>query len=320
MPINLTRRQALLSAAGAALTFSMPAWASGYPERNINLIVMWKAGGGADTATRIFTRHAESFIDKKFIVQNITGGGGAIGYTAAKSEKPDGYNLVTIQGDLPKFTPKGLAPIAIDDFDIIAGFAFQSPIIVVRADSPWKTLDEFNAAMKKDPGKYTIATTDIGGIYHQPAALWGAAAGFTPKVVTFPGSPQQVAGVLGGHADCALTWVKPNIPYVKKGELRFLGYMGSQRLEDFPDVPTLTELGYPVVWEHPYGIGGPKGMPEEAKKALEAVTKKVWDVPEFKAELENLGLSILRKGGEDYRKHMFALQDNMVKALKLIEG
>jgi tripartite-type tricarboxylate transporter receptor subunit TctC len=322
MSIRFSRRQALLVTAGAAigsLGFSAKALAA-YPARNINWIVMWRAGGGADTATRIFLRYAEKILGKKVIVQNITGGGGAIGYTAAKTAKPDGYTLVTIQGDLPKFEPKGLAPIKIDDFDIAAGFAFQSPIVVVRSDSPWNTLEEFIKDMKQNPGKRSIGISDIGGTYHQPTALWADAAGFKLKVVTFPGSPQQAVALLGGHVDSTVTWVKPNIPYVKEGKLKFLGYMGSSRLDDYPDVPTLAELGYDVVWEHPYGIGGPKGMPKEAIRVLEDTTRQVWDIANFGAELDKLGLTVLRKGATAYRDHMNKMQANMVKALKLIQG
>jgi tripartite-type tricarboxylate transporter receptor subunit TctC len=322
MSIRVSRREALLAAAGAAigsLGFSAGALAA-YPERNINWIVMWRAGGGADTATRIFLKYAEKILGKKVVVQNITGGGGAIGYTAAKAAKSDGYTLVTIQGDLPKFEPKGLAPIRIDDYDIVAGFAFQSPIVAVRSDAPWNALPEFIDDMKRNPGQRTIGISDIGGTYHQPTALWADAAGFELKVVTFEGSPQQAAALLGGHVDSTVTWVKPNIPYVKEGKVKFLGYMGSSRLDDYPDVPTLTELGYDVVWEHPYGVGGPKGMPEEAKRVLEDTAKQVWEIAEFRAELDKLGLSVLRKDGAAYREHMLKMQANMTKALKLIEG
>lgn len=321
MSIRFTRREALLATAGAAVsTLGFPAMAAAYPTRNINWIVMWRAGGGADTATRIFLRYAGKILGKKVIVQNITGGGGAIGYTAAKAAKPDGYTLVTIQGDLPKFEPKGLAPIKIDDFDIAAGFAYQSPIVVVRADAPWNTLQEFITDMKQNPGKRSIGISDIGGTYHQPTALWADAAGFKLKVVTFPGSPQQAVALLGGHVDSTVTWVKPNIPYVKEGKLKFLGYMGSARLDNYPNVPTLTELGYDVVWEHPYGIGGPKGMPKEVIGVLEAMAKKVWEIPEFSVEMEKRGLTVLRKGSVAYRQHMHAMQANMVKALNLIKG
>jgi tripartite-type tricarboxylate transporter receptor subunit TctC len=128
------------TATAIALTGSMPASAQEFPSQPLNWVVMWSAGGGADTATRVFTRHLEQELGQSIVVRNVTGGGGSIGYLDAQRQRPDGYNLVTIQGDLPKFNPMQLAPIEIDDFDHIAGFAVQSPILIVRADSPWETL------------------------------------------------------------------------------------------------------------------------------------------------------------------------------------
>lgn len=291
-----------------------------YPKKNLNWIIMWRAGGGADTATRIFIKQFEKFIGKRVIVQNITGGGGSIGYTAAKSAKPDGYTLVTIQGDLPKFKPMGLAPIHIEDFDILGGFAFQSPVIVARSDAPWKTAKDFVAAAKKKPGKLTVGISDIGGVYHQPLVLWMEAAGFDAKAIVHTGSPQQTAAILGGHVDINVTWVRPNIPYIKEGKLKFLGYISSKRQPDYRDMPTLRELGWDVVWEHPYGIGGPKGLPKQAKKVLSKATKKVWGIPQFEQDLNKLGLSILKKDASAYTKHMHKMQKDMTTALRIIKG
>ncbi len=128
---------------------------SKYPKKDIKMIVMWRAGGGADTATRIFTKQLEKIIGQNIVVNNITGGAATVGYLAAKTAKPNGYNLVTIQGDLPKFELMNLAPIAIDDFDILPSFAFQSPVLAVRADAPWNTVEEFVAdAQKKTRRNY----------------------------------------------------------------------------------------------------------------------------------------------------------------------
>lgn len=164
-------------AAAAALAISVGAEpAQAYPDRPIEFIVMWPAGGGADTATRIFTERLEQVLATDIVVRNMPGGGGSIGYTAAKAATPDGYTLTVIQGDLPKYEPMGLAPIAIDDFDIFAGFAFQSPMLVVRGDSEWESLEDFVAAAKANPGSISVGTTDIGGVFHQPLVLFTESA------------------------------------------------------------------------------------------------------------------------------------------------
>jgi len=290
-----------------------------YPEKNITAIVMWPAGGGADTAMRFFTKQLEKIVGRTIIVQNMPGGGGSIGYIAAKNGRPDGYTLVNIQGDLPKYKPMGLAPIDISDYDILGGFGFQAPIIVARGDAPWNTVKDFVEDAKKRPGKLTVGITDISGTYHQPLVLWMDGAGFNVKAIVQEGSPQQTAALLGGHVDVNVTWIRPNIPYVKEGKLKFLGYMGAERTPDFPAVPTLKELSYNIVWEHPYGIGGPKGLPEDAKAVVSEATKKIWEIPEFKADLEKLGLYVFKKDGLGYTKHLQKMQEDMAKALRLIK-
>jgi len=291
-----------------------------YPKKNINWIVMWNPGGGADTATRFFTKQAEKILGKRIIVQNMPGGAGTLGYTAAKNAKPDGYTLLTVQGHLPGYKLLELAPIDIGDFDILGGIAFQSPVIVARAEAPWNTASEFAEDARKKPGKYSIGVSDIGGCFHVPMVLWMDLAGFDAKAVVFGGSPQQTAGLLGGHVDLLVTWVRPNIGYVKERKLKFLGYMSSHRQPDYPDMPTLRELGWDVVWEHPYGVGGPKGLPKRAKKVLSKTTKKVWEIPEFEQDLKKLGLTVLREDGPAYEKHLYKMRDDMGKAMNLIKA
>lgn len=305
----------------ALMAVGSAGWAaSDYPNKSINCIVVWGAGGGADTATRIFNKYFEQFIGQQVIVQNITGGGTSVGYIAAKTARPDGYTLVTIQGDLPKFKSMNLAPISVDDFDILEGYAYQAPVVVVRKDAPWNTIEEFVADCKANPGKRTIGVSDIGGTYHQPMVLWMDAAGFDAKAIAHPGSPQQSAALLGGHVDANITWVRPNIPYLKEGTLKFLAYMGSKRLKEYPDVPTLKEKGWDVTWEHPYGIGGPKGLPAEVKAKISEATQKVWAVPEFENDLKDLGLVLFPMDAKAYTDHMLKMEADMAKAMALINA
>jgi len=316
---HLLRFFVVLSALATVAASPLSSAKAAYPTKPIDWIVMWRAGGGADSATRTFTVRLEKILHQKIIVKNITGGGGSIGYLAAKAAKPDGYTLVTIQGDLPKFKPMGLAPISIDDFDIIAGFAFQSPMIVVKADSPWKTLADFIAAAKAKPGEITVGTTDIGGVFHQPLVLFDNAAKIKTRAIALEGSSRQTVALLGGQVDAVVTWVKATAPYVKDGKLRYLGYMASHRHPDFPNVPTVKELGYDVVWEHPYGVGAPKGIPQDVKKALEAAAAKIWKDPTFVQQLSKQGLSVLRMDSKAYTAHLKRMQADMEKAISLIK-
>jgi tripartite-type tricarboxylate transporter receptor subunit TctC len=294
---------------------------STYPKKNIKWICMWKPGGGADTASRIFLKQAEKILGKRVLVQNITGGGGSIGYLVAKKARPDGYTLVMIQGNLPAYKQMGQAKLDIDDFDVLGTFAFQSPIVVARSEAPWKTAKDFAEDARRNPGKFTVGINTIGdACMHQPYVLWADLARFDCHAIAHEGTPQQTAALVGGHVDIMVSWVKTSIPYIKEGKLKFLGYMSPRRLPDYPDVPTLQELGWDVSYQHPYGIGGPKGLPEDVKKVLSEVTKKVWDIPEFEQDLKKLGLSVLRMDAPTYTEHLYKMQKTMTKALNLIRG
>ena len=314
----------ILSLTGIAMVLSLamdvrPVGAASYPTKPINWIVMWPAGGGADTGTRMFTKHLSKILGQEIIVQNIVGGGGSIGYLQAKGKRADGYNLVTIQADLPKYPVMKLAPIDVDDFDIIGSFCAQPPIIVTRADSPWQTLNEFIADAKKNPGKRTIGVSDIGGVHHQPIVLLMKHAGFDARVVAHKGSTEMAAAILGGHVDVISTFTRPVFPYIAEKKLRFLATTGSEPISGFPNVPTLAKLGYPVEWMIPWGIGGPKGMPENVKKILADATRQVWANPEFVTEIDKLGYTLFKKDGPSYRAELLKMQKDIAEVLRLLE-
>ena len=305
----------------AALILACPLGAAAeYPDKPIKWVVMWRAGGGADTATRALTKHMEKYLGQEIIVENITGGGGSIGYLAAKATKPDGYNLVTIQADLPKFRAIEAAPIDIDDFDIIGSHAYQSPMLATRSDATWKTMNDFIADANTHPNKYTVGVSDLFGAHNQPVALLEDLAGIQVRSVAHEGSPQMTAAILGGQVDLVSNWVRPMIPHIADGKLRLLAYGSAQRHAGYPDVPTLRELGYDVVIEFPYGVGGPKGMPEEAKRKLTEALAKAWEEPELREDLAKRGLTLFRKMGEDYRQHLIRMQRDIAKSVALIKA
>ena len=286
-----------------------------YPSRSIEWIVMWSAGGGADTATRTFTKYLEKKLKQTIVIKNVVGGGGAAGYITAKQARPDGYTLVTVQGDLAKFVPAKLAPIKIDDYDSIAGFAVQSPILIVRADSPWKTLAEFVAAAKKKPGQLTIGVSDIGGVHHQPIVLWSKQAGISLRAIAHKGSPQMNAAILGSHVDAVSSYIRPAIPYIKNGTLRPLAYFGAKRPLALPQVPTFKELGFNIVWNQPYGMGGPAGLPANVKAVLAKAAAAVNANSDFQKDLAKLGLEPYPVSGAELRQDLLDSQAGIAKVI-----
>lgn len=318
------KSSALLAVLSCALclVFSSIGFAAGnqYPSKPIRWIVMWQAGGGGDTASRTYIKYLEEVLGQKIVVENVVGGGGSLGYAAAKNARADGYTLVVIQGDLPKYKPMKLAPLDIDDFDVIGSFCYQSPVLVVQNDSKWKTANDFAEEASKFPGEKTIGVSDIGGLHHQPLILWMEKAGFKATAIAHDGSPAMNAAILGGHVDAISSYIRPAIPYIEEGQLRFIGYFGEERHPDFPEVPTMKELGTDIVWEIPYGIGGPKGLPEDVKQILSDANKKVWENPQFQADLEKLGQLVYKKDGPSYREALLKTQKDLERIMELLNA
>ena len=308
----------LAMAAALAVAGSGIASASDYPTRTINWIVMWPAGGGTDSVSRIMAQYMERELGQRIVIQNIVGGGGSIGYTAAKAARPDGYTLVTIQSDLSKFAPMELADIAITDFEIIGAASVQAPILVTRGDSPFESLDDLLSAARDNPNTITVGVSDIGGVHHQPVVLLDDAAGTQVRAVAHEGSPQMAAGLLGGHVDAISSWVKQNASYVQGGQMRFLAYFGGERLSEFPDVPTVTELGYDVVWESPYGIGVPAGTPDAVVNRLAEALAAIWENEDFIAELVDLGHVPVQWDGEYYREYLERIEQDIANVMRIL--
>ena len=300
--------------------FAGLAQGAGYPERSIEWIVMWPAGGGADTATRTFAKYLEAELGQTIVVKNVVGGGGSAGYIAARQARPDGYTLVTIQGDLAKYVPAKLAPIKIEEFDIIDGFAVQSPILIVRSESAWKNVADFVAAAKAAPGKLTVGVSDISGVHHVPVVLWGEAAGIQLRAIAHAGSTQMNAAILGGHVDAVSSYIRPAIPYIQQGTLRPLAYFGSKRPVALPDVPTFKELGYNVVWNQAYGIGGPAGLPAQVKEKLAKATQAVNANPQFQKDLDKLGLEPYAVDGAAMRQDLLSNEAGFAKVIGILRA
>jgi tripartite-type tricarboxylate transporter receptor subunit TctC len=296
----------MLAIAGAA-------FGAEYPTQSIKWVVMWRAGGGMDSYTRVFTKYMEKELGQNIIVQNITGGGGAIGYTAAKARKPDGYSLVSISSDMLRYKMMGTADIGLDDFDILLAFAYRSPIVVVRADSPFKTLADLVVAAKKKPGSLTVGVSDIGGYHHIPLMQFADSAGIKVRAVAHSGTTKITAGIMGGHLDFAVSSLKPTTPYLTTGKIRVLAHFGEGPIEALPGVPSMKKLGYNAKWGAYGGFGAPKGLTNKVKQTLMKAAKKVWSKPEFQSKLVKLGNSVIWQ--TDYREILLSLQSGQKKAL-----
>jgi tripartite-type tricarboxylate transporter receptor subunit TctC len=282
--------------------------AQSFPNRPVQLMVAFPAGGGTDIAARIVAAIAEKSLGQPIVVVNKGGAGGQVGWTELVRQKPDGYYIGFI--NLPAtntviLDPDRKAIFTEKDFTPIINQVLDPGIIWVRADSPFKTLQDLLDAAKKSPNTIRAATTGILSDDHLAILMTEEAApGATFRIVHLDGGATQLKEIMGGNVDVAFDNVGGVVRRVQSGEVRALAVMDNVRSKFLPDVPTTKELGYPtIVSSSTRGIAGPKGMAEPVLSKLRDVLKKAMDDPEHVEKLEAQGLAIKIMLGEEYAKY-----------------
>jgi tripartite-type tricarboxylate transporter receptor subunit TctC len=289
--------------AGALLAFS--AGAQNFPEKPVTLIVPWSAGGGTDVAMRSLAEVTAKYLGQRVVVENRAGASGTIGPNSmAKNSRPDGYTVsqmpITVFR-LPHMTKTEFDPMT--DFTWIINLTGYTFGVVVRADSPWKTWQDFVAYARANPGKVTYGTPGHGTSLHITMEDIALREGIKWLQVPFKGNADATAALLGGHIMASADstgWAE----LVDAGKFRMLVTWGVQRTKRWPQVPTLKELGYDIVSVSPYGIAGPKGMDPKIVKVLHDAFKKGMDDPAFQKILERLDQQeSFYMNSDDYAKY-----------------
>ena len=321
---RIGRRQLVLGALSAtALTAtSSRLSAQTWPERSITFICPWPAGGTAGQSMRALCSVAARVLGQSIAVENKVGASGMIGAMALASAKPDGYTIGQIPISVTRFSQLGtLAADPRKDFTYIARTSGQTFGIAVPANSPFKTLKDFVAHAKANPGKVTYAHAGVGGATHVGMEEFASVAGIQFNHVPYKGGSEALQGVLGGHVD-ALADSSSWAPHVEAGKLRLLATWGELRTARFKDVPTLRELGYDVVVDAPNGIGAPKGLNPAVAAKLRDAFRQAANSPEFKAVIDKLDAPLLYLDGPDYEKYVHTVYQKetvLIDKLKLRE-
>jgi tripartite-type tricarboxylate transporter receptor subunit TctC len=314
-----------LATIGAALALAATTGSVGaqqdFPSKPVQLMVAYPAGGSTDIAARIVGAIAEKSLGQPIVVVNKGGAGGQVGWTELVRQRPDGYYLGFI--NLPAtntviLDPDRKAIFTEKDFTPIINQVLDPGVIWVRADSPYKTVQDLIDAAKKSPNTIRAATTGILSDDHLAILMTEEAApGAVFRLVHLEGGAAQFKEIMAGNIDVAFDNVGTITPRVKSGEIRALAVMDDVRSKFLPDVQTMKELGYPtVISSSTRGIAGPKGMPEPIVNKLRDVLKKAMEDPEHLGKLENQGLAIKIMVGEEYANY-FA--DTHAKAKKYTE-
>ncbi|MSP89080.1 MAG: tripartite tricarboxylate transporter substrate binding protein [Alphaproteobacteria bacterium] len=295
-----------------------------YPSRPITMIVPFPPGGVADQTARPVAATMERLLKQPVVVSNRQGAGGAVGMAATANAKPDGYTIMTALSSIsvipeadklfnrtPAYQMAQFAPIALVTAD--------PTILVVPADSPWKTLAEFVADAKKRPGEISYSSSGLYGTLHLAMEMFAHAAGIKLKHVPFNGAGPALTALLGNHVQALASGPGVVIPQIQAGKLRPLANWGAKRIAAMPDVATFKELGYPsvefTIWA---GVFAPAGTPEPVLTVLRETMGRVVADGEFKSAMEKLQTPIAYLDAPEFRKFWDQDAQAMVKAVQAI--
>ncbi len=263
-----------VTAAAAGLARPAIAQRGRFPDRPIRLIVPWNAGGSADGQFRVLAELASRRLGQPVVVENRPGATGSLGAVALKEARPDGHMLSQIHLSVYRVALLSPRPAydPVTDFTYIIQLTGSLLGIVVRADSPWQTLDDLLNHARANPGKVNYGTLGVGSSQHLVMAQIGALRGIDWTHIPYRGTAETLTALLGGQIDAAAdssAWAQ----FVEDGRMRLLCTWGAERPPRFQQTPTLRELGIDLVADSPYGVAGPKGMDPGVVRVLHDALK-----------------------------------------------
>jgi tripartite-type tricarboxylate transporter receptor subunit TctC len=300
-----------------SLVFGPLAGAAEFPTKPINLIVPWPAGGAGDIVGRTLAEAARKELGQPVIVDNKPGAGGNVGHTLILTKPADGYTIgdTSTNAQIISYYTGLLNFHPIEDTTHIMRAAGMLFGVVVRADAPWKTLQEFIEYSKANPQKVSYGSAGMASMMRMAMEDLASMAGGVEWVhVPLKGEADTNASLLGGHVDAIANsgWA----PLVDAGKFRVLAVFGPQRVSRFPQVPTVKELGYDVVWEGPVGFFGPKGMPKPIVQKLNDAFRKGIDDPSFLNAMKRLEMTVTYLNAEDTEKAVRREAERMERIIK----
>lgn len=303
-----------LAAAATTLFGASPALAADYPNRSIEIIVPFGAGGGTDALARAFADTARKHLAQPFVINNKPGASGVIGWTDVVNARPDGYKLALMTVELTILPHLGLAKFGVDEFTPIARLNANPAAITVKADAPWNTVEEFIAAAKKAGGDMKVGNSGNGSIWHLAAASVEDKTGAKFSHIPFQGAAPAVLSLLGGHIDAVTVSPAEVATHLASGKLKMLAIMADQRLKAFEKVPTLKERGIDVSLGAWRGLGAPKNTPKDVIDVLKEVVRKTMNEPQMREAMDKLALGYAY-GDEVAFKATMARDNDNLKAL-----
>lgn len=296
---------ATLTAAAAAL--SLPTFAA-YPERNIQGVVPWGAGGATDIVMRSLTPYVEKELGGKFIINNRTGGTGVIGSNSVLQARPDGYTVLMAAENAQLYPLLGLAEFDYDAFETINIIGQNIAVIAAPADSPYNSMSDVLAAAKADPNTLRMGVTGAGGLPGSVHAMIEAVGDLPVREVTFAGDGPGITAMLGGHIDFMPLSLIAAREMITSGKIKGLAVVATEPLPQLPGVEPITEalpkMESYLPWGPFWGIWVRKETPDDVKQKLSDAFAKAVGSEEFQSFLKNLGAQPLNLKGDEAKQFL----------------
>lgn len=279
-----------------------------YPERNIQGTIQWGAGGATDNVVRSLTPHVEEILDTTIVLTNRAGGTGVIGMNHVMRQRPDGYNLL-FGAENPQLYPlMGLADFTYDDMHPINIIGQGLVVIATHPESEFNNFSELLEYAKENPGELKMGGTGAGGLPSTIHAMINSVDELDVRTVTFGGDGPGVTALLGEHIDFMPLSLSAVAEQIRAGRLKGLAVLGSEELEELPDVPPITdalpEIESFLPWGPFWGVFVHEDTPDDVKATLEEAYEQAVASEGFQEFLANFGGESLNLNGEEAEQYL----------------
>ena len=288
-----------------ALALLLPALAFGqaFPSKPLRMVVPFTPAGAVDIATRATANEMQKILGQPVAVENKPGAGGNLGVLDVARSAPDGYSIVMSTSGIQAINPFLYAKMPLDvnkDLAPVAPLVSLNNVLVVHPSVPARSVKEVIALAKKEPGKWTYASSGNGTSIHMSGAMFTQMTGTDILHIPYKGSGPAVTDLLGGQVHMMFDNIPSSLPHIKSGKLHAIATTGAKRDPALPDLPTVAEAGVPGyesgVW---FGVSVPAGTPREVINRLNAAVVQTTKAPEFVKRMTDLGYNIIPGTPED---------------------